>query len=574
MSTAMNIYHSEKSQTKQSRTIPPSAHLLHTMDDHRTESVLQARLKEVIIKGTMPLQLEKTPIDVDKVKFGEPYCEELEEKPAILQNAKLSESAPGFIGEAILYSGEENAGNVTTKYLNETQDWSPEERKSRLGLCYGINNRFVFDPASNTTKKTDVNLKVTNSLGAVPDSYSVKGAGFMWGYKVALPLLGQKKIEEVTDYLQDGNETVEWKKGESTIPVNAAKNDLGVKLSAEGIPYGYMRDWVGRKDNEVKAQLEANNATPVFIHSFDADAPNFLTLTNKEESDERMKVLDAYSQQITGEGGGALDMIIGGYNLLSDTVATDYGPTEISKIDYRHTLRSNAIDIAIRQAIHSVYPMMTYPTEPNFVLRASKRDTLKSKMGTKSLFGKGTSEGRMLLDNLMRKKLVEDEALKYNPLASVPTGVQAGGQRLKIVKDKKYDVDSFLGRPQGSVAGIGDDVPLKEQYILQAQSLAGASRLTSAYGAMYNVKSLLHKEPKLPEWKHIKGDVTANFAHVEQMVYQLLACRDDHSAHKITAPKISKDVAEYPIEPLLNKIADRLTLMANNPSFYSLAEDV
>lgn len=44
-------------------------------------------------------------------------------------------------------------------------------------------------------------------------------------------------------------------------------------------------------------------------------------------------------------------------------------PEKYTGKDYQHTVCSNVVDLAIRQAIHSVAPIMTYPTEPNFLIR-------------------------------------------------------------------------------------------------------------------------------------------------------------------------------------------------------------
>jgi hypothetical protein len=475
----------------------------------------------------------------------------------------LEEPAPGYIGTAIVYSGEKNASALATKYLTGSQDWSANERKGRLGVSFAINKFADFDSGTNNGIEADVKSKTDESFGTAKDIASTSVCGLTWGFsykKGGLPgEMTTLQIQGVFDNGTMGGRPVQWKHGEVNIDKNTALADFRDKRKAKGIPYGILRSFASDKAENIHQHLKTKNgADPVYLHSLDADAPHFETLKKGDQIGSWKKILDAYDEIIKKKGGK--DMIIGGYNLLAQ-------PEEYKNKDFQHTARANVVDLAIRQAVHQVVPSMTYPTEPNFLIRADTYQGLKG--GKKSPWGEMAFEGRNLFDSALASKgggaLVNKGgglSVEYDPLASVPTGVKGGGERLKIETNKKYDENSLHGKPQQSPLKEGNTIPLEEQYIVQAQSWAGASRLASAYIAAYKSVSNVNV-PTKPK-------VIQAFSAVEQMVLALLTKQD------IGGVAINADdtvtFKTLPITPILKAIQLRLNALKSHPAFEEMVK--
>ena len=211
---------------------------------------------------------------------------------------------------------------------------------------------------------------------------------------------------------------------------------------------------------------------------------------------------------------------------------------------------------------------MTYPTEPNFIIKASEYRKIEMAKGKKSVWGSGAYEGRIFLDKYIKQKGVSKADIHYDPLASVPTGVKGGGARLKIVSDKKYDKDSILGRPLLDITKKeGDKVTIEDQYIVQAQSWAGSSRVATAYRSAYQAKSI-QVFPSNKKQASIKA-----FAPVEDMVKALVS--DNRKVKDCTweDPVIDKDFGSIiNVEKILNAVNDRLQQLENHPDFSGLVK--
>lgn len=482
----------------------------------------------------------------------------IEKEAEALIGTTMVKAKPGYLGEAIVYSGEKNAASLANKYIEGTQDWDATTRKSRIGVNFGINKFADFDVAEHTKIAQDVAGKAQGSFDTTKDKASTNAIGFTWGYSFkegGLP--GKRTTADIRTMIETGffgGQPISWKKNDEDH--NATKEEVLTQFrnlrKSAGIPYGMLRSLVGEKGDQVQGRLEANNAKPVYIHSLDADAPDFETLKQGEEEGQWKKVLDAYDEII--ETTGSHDMIIGGYNLLAN-------PEAYSGKDYEHTIRSNVIDLAIRQAVHSVAPSMTYPTEPNFLIKASLYKEVRDSIGPKkNVWGDGTSEGRALYDRVLKHKNGGQD-IHYDPLASVPTGVDAGGARLKLDSNKTYDKDSILGKPQDSQAKVNDKVSIEDQYIVQAQSLAGASRLATAYVAAY--LALGGKSTTVK-----KQHMITHFASVEKMVRALL------SGNEIRYTKEEPGFADdlLPVHRILDAIQIRLQQLQQHPDFDRLVE--
>lgn len=491
------------------------------------------------------------PLTQDQSYLGEP-----------LEHAK-----PGYVGIAIVYFGEDNAKLLIQKYLSGSQDWGEAERKSRLGVTFAVNaSEGLTEEANNATTST-VRSVAQDAANNAKSIASTNMLACTWGYSYKekggnLAMTSTKEMRQALTSGQIGGRDISWVTGAKEAPVPSTKEAAIVKLNelkkANGVPYGYLRGVVSGEAKYVENRLKRNKADPVYLHSIDADAPNFETLKEKEDgSGDRKKILDAYDE-ILEQGGTDQDIIIGGYNLLAQE--DQYNTPG----DYDHTVRSNVVDLAIRQAVHSVLPDMTYPTEPNFLIKSDtyrKLEKPKNKgESARNPWGRLAVEGR----NLYNAALQESDKPKttYDPLASVPTGVKAGGARLKIQTGKVYDKDSVLGAPQGLDRREGQTASIEEQYILQAQSWAGGSRIATAYMAVLEARKI----------KGIsKGAVTTAFAFVEQMVSQI-AAKGDVSSVNISALK-QRDQLEFtavPIHPIVEAIQERLKVLQANKGFQAL----
>ncbi len=483
-----------------------------------------------------------------------------------LTSFELDHPKPGYIGSAIVYSGESNATSLADKYIEGSQDWSKEERKARLGVKFGVNHMASVDPRGNYDIEHDVARKSVASYVKVHGKASAYIFGLTWGYSFKKGgITGTKTMAEMRHAMLTGaigGERVNWKKGSGTSIVPASNAEVVTKLDGlaknKGIPYGMLRSWVTHNGQAVNHRLSANNANPIYYHSLDADAPNFLTLKEKRGGGWK-KVLEAYDEVVGTKG--PKKMIIGGYNLLAQPEEHQTAPK-----DYHRTVQSNVVDLAIRQAIHSVAPSMTYPTEPNFLIEVNTyHEAEQRKAATGSyLWGDKAAEGRELYDNLISGGEVRpDRDVEYDPLASVATGVKGGGARLKIETGKKYDSGSISGQPHFSRIGIGDVIHPIEQYIVQAQSMAGASRIASAYVAAYAANNVGVTPPK-------RAEVIPLFHPVEKMVLELIT---GEMIAPPVVPRITFNDTSLPIVLILRQIHARLDLLKKTKAFNDIVDE-
>lgn len=479
---------------------------------------------------------------------------------------KISHDAKGkrgYIGTAIVWSGESGAATLANKYVEGSQEWSSDERKSRLGVNFLINSRAEFDSKANENAENDAFLKAADMELNVLGKATSRIEGTTWGYRYKGGGLPEKTTTEVGEILASGKlnamDTVTWKK--DSIPVDAPKATevFKAKRAEKGVPYGALRSKVGKGTAEIENHLKSSNKTgEVYLHSIDADAPDFSTLIPNKKGG-RLNVLDAYDQVL--EGGGDHDFVIGGYNLTAER--EQYKGLN-SEQDFRHTVRANVVDMTIRQAAFSVEPTLIYPTEPNFLVKASTYTEIDTSTGKKNAWGNRASEGRALLDNYIKMKK-EKTDIAYNPLASVPTGVGAGGARLKIDSAKTYDENSLYGKPQGDTSVKWGAIGIPQQYVVQAQSWAGATRIAGAYFAAYTAKL-----GKQPDFK--KTDIVKYFAPVEQMVIALAQDKDPAGISLAVERLEDHDLANtiIQIQPILKAIQKALAALHTDIDFSRL----
>jgi hypothetical protein len=539
--------------------------------------------------SAMPEITQRKPIDVniDKVDVID-SADKIDLKPVYSSNFKVNKDAqgkPGYIGTAIVWSGEEGADSLANKYVTETQSWDKEQRKARLGVNFLINSRVEFAANGENTAKYDAIIKAARNVINVVGKATSFIEGVTWGYRYKGGGLSEHTTPEIGEILETGisknKDTITWKKDDSVVNSSVAKAELQKKRGDKGVPYGALRSKVSKGTAEMQNHLSGANKTgEVYIHSIDADAPNFNSLIQNEEGTDFIKVLEAYDQILTENGNH--DFIIGGYNLIAEP--EEYKGLN-AKGDFRHTVKANLIDIIIRQAAFQIEPALIYPTEPNFLVKAKTYTEIEQSVGNKNAWGNRASEGRALLDNYIKMCVEKSQSsdIAYNPLASLPTGVSAGGARLKIDSSKKYDENSLYGKPQHDTTSVKDSpISIPDQYIVQAQSWAGASRLAGAYFAAYNAKNK-GKGPKYfigdefnPTINYYKkNEITKFFAPVETMVIALAKGKDPSSV-ELTIDGLAKydtDNDVIKILPILGSIKEALITLHSNHDFNSIISD-
>ena len=500
-----------------------------------------------------------TEIDLDKVVVekgsSDVTLKELSSHKQ-LQQAD-AEKKRGYAGTAIVWTGESNAADLADKYASHSQDWGATERKARLAVNFGINNRAEFLEGKNASAESDVRNIALQSFNKTKDKVSTIAQGWTWGYTYAKGGLPKSTTEQVSEYLKTGridDSRVIWKKKALALSRTEALVEFVRIRGTAGAPYGALRSRTGSQTAQIESHLkDSNNAGEVYVHSIDADAPDFSTLKKGSKQGTWKKVLDAYDETLDAQDH---DVVIGGYNLLAD-------PEKYTGKDYQYTVQSNVVDLAIRQAVHSAEPLMTYPTEPNFIIRAGKYT--QAQLATKgNVWGSTAYEGRNFIDNYITsqngKRAKAD--IHYDALASVPTGIDKGGARLKIDSAKKYDKDSIFGRPlYDTTSKIGDTIPLEDQYVVQAQSWAGASRIATAFRSAYKVKT----DRNFPS--ESKDESIQAFAAVELMVKALVSGK--------SVADIALDVSAFDnkykgiaVGNVLKAISSRLQELEKNRAFW------
>ncbi|ACE85162.1 eCIS core domain-containing protein [Cellvibrio japonicus] len=532
--------------------------------------------------------IQKKPIDINmkKVEAQDSSDKILLNKVYGFPTFKLNRDAKGkrgYIGTAIVWSGEPDAEKMANKYVTETQQWNEDERKARLAVNFLVNSRVEFEPNGDQKARYDSVMKAADTELTVLGKATSLINGVTWEYKYKGGGLPEKNTTEIGKILESGkinNDTVTWKDGNNTITDKEAKEEFKKKRAEKGVPYGALRSEASKGTTEIEAHLSGSNKTgEVYVHSIDADAPNFSSLIH-DDNDGWLDILDAYDKVL--DNGGDHDFLIGGYNLIAEP--EEYKGLN-AKSDFQHTVKANLIDIIIRQAAFQIEPTLIYPTEPNFLVKAKTYTEIEKSVGKKNAWGNRASEGRSLLDNYIKMRIDknQDSDIAYNPLASVPTGVSAGGARLKIDSNKKYDENSLYGKPQHDTTSIkGSTISIPDQYVVQAQSWAGASRLAGAYFAAYNAKNkgkapkyFTGDESNLTINYYKKNEIIKFFAPVETMVIAL-AKGEDPSTVELNIDGLAKydtDNDVIKILPILGSIKKALIALHSNHDFNSIISD-
>ena len=335
-------------------------------------------------------------------------------------------------------------------------------------------------------------------------------------------------------------------------------------------------DYIKRFTNETQFLVDRlkNYNNPVYIHSGDGDSVSLKVPDDTDTATGTKGILDRMDEHLEEKGTGA-KIVIGGYNLYNldeqkliiEIVKADSGITnyadgsEIDKekpsVDLKrysendkalikakveqithNTQVGNRYDRIIRDAISTVYPRMLYPTEPNMLVKAydpsDHTDFFKTSFFDEehrlkqqgSLWGMGASEGRVFKENLEREYKQEPESsgigfVDWAKGASLPTDPRGFDRHLLISGYERYpEKKEDLSPAQGHAADkLGQEVPLVEAAVQQAQSYTSAYRLAELFAQSKNVKG----KDKIK----LRNDVFPTFKIVEDMVAGMMLGKYD-----------------------------------------------
>lgn len=445
----------------------------------------------------------------------------------------------GYIGTSIVYSLEKGASVLAKKYAEQSNAWSEKERSARLGVS------FVFNHNNLRQKKDDSNA-VTNVLYSHIWLSSRGISNYMEFVKWCVSFK-YGDIDITFNSFEDLFDKYEFYKS-SSAPQNQTNPDSQVSqtkasttnlsienpsiiqkelntIAMEHVPYGLLRTKATDNALELKSQIEENlkparqneSASTdtvkrrVYIHSVDTDAPSF-------ETENKLKVLNAYDNILnTGAQNPAWKdpaFLIGGYNLGSK-------PDDMNDDDYFETVFANYADRIVRKGIYDKTGMVVYPTEPNFLFKA--KTYAKLKKSNPSPWGTNTSEGYNLLLNYLsyrkmrqkdiyRNKTLQDRlapdkkqsSISYDDSVSIPTGLDAGGKRLRVYDGKEFssEIETILNRLTKHLGvekmKVGDKISIGRQYAVQAQSWTEPNRIYKHWvNAATTIPILRNQEKKM-----------------------------------------------------------------------------
>lgn len=421
----------------------------------------------------------------------------------------------GYIGTAIVYSGEANAAKLAEKYVNDSNNWDQKQRSVRLGIS------FVFNH-SNLCKLVDDSKAIMSLAESHSWLCTQEISNYMEFVKWILPFqIGTTslKFDNIDNLFKDylfishksetkTQTTADSQVSENVTETSTEERDAIVRdlkaIARDNIPYGLLRTKATDNALEIKSQIEENlkpasqnkSASTdtvkrrVYIHSVDTDAPSF-------ETENKLKVLNAYDNILnTGAQNPAWKdpaFLIGGYNLGSK-------PDDMNDDDYFETVFANYADRIVRKGIYDKTGMVVYPTEPNFLFKANTYKKLKNTSASPA-WGTKSSEGYNLLLKYLsyrkkRKKSIyrkpkdkltpinKQSAILYDDNASIPTGLDAGGKRLRVYSGKKVspDIAKLIEKLNKNLSvffpipaeGV---IPIGRQYAVQAQSWVNPDRI-------------------------------------------------------------------------------------------------
>lgn len=466
----------------------------------------------------------------------------------------LGKKKPGYVANIVSYYAETGVKDITKRYFGDAISGEDEEKANRLGVVVGLNSFSPIIKDDYETRKKDVSQKLKELV--LPEyPMNFQGFGFLW--EPCWKLKG--------NHIPNCN--IRWAL-ENTPDVGNRNENFGIKQKElfANLPYGVFREAVmASSGTQFLVDRLKNYNNPVYIHSGDGDSVSLKVPDSEDTGVSEKGILDRMDEHLDANKTGA-KIVIGGYNLYNldeqkliveivkaDSRITVYADgSEIDKkkplgdlklysendktfIEAKvkqithNTQVGNRYDRIIRDAISTIYPRMLYPTEPNMLVKAYDRsdhtDFFKTSFFDKehrlkqqgSLWGMGASEGRVFKENLEREyDQIENPSglgfVDWAKGASLPTDPRGFDRHLLISGYEKYpEKKEDLASAQAHATDkLGQEVPLVEAAVQQAQSYASAYRLAELYAQTLTSK----REEK----EKLRNDVLPAFKMVEDMV--------------------------------------------------------
>ncbi|WP_238545254.1 MULTISPECIES: phage tail protein [Streptomyces] len=393
---------------------------------------------------------------------------------------------------------------IAARYLEEAWTGSPEKKVAwaRTAVIIGVNSAERLDPKRS---KSGVPA-ISQALGAIlrPDKLRMIAFGFVWtpewfdiNSKKTVPF---STVKNTYDGLDDTHK-------------KAARDEEGKGIGskrAKAVPYGLLRGHVFTSTHTKRAVTVLSKVNQqVQVLSQDPDGG--------VRAPKGRGVLAAYDQILRTITGDPV-MIVGGYDF--DELKWEEGAQERV---VQLTQLANAIDRAVRAAVARHIPEMTYPTEPNTLVKVwdkNRRNGVFQMMQNRAdeaakdalPFGFGEGEGRSFRKWLLRLY----------------------GNAFSIVHDQSASVssDAKLNDPGRKLAVRGPGARSKRHVayaiMLQSQSMANAQVLA-------NELFLANQGLGLPAKNFVQMTV---FSHVEAVVKMMV----DNPDLKVGDPKIQKAI--------------------------------
>ncbi|MEV6805328.1 hypothetical protein [Streptomyces sp. NPDC051129] len=425
------------------------------------------------------------------------------------------EHLAGFVITMMATPGEvKRKPRIAARYLDEAWAGSSESKAAwaRTAVVIGVNSAERLDPR----RSQSGTAAISAALGAIhrPDDLRMIAFGFVWTPewfqtegKQSVPFA---TVKNAYDGLSDEHKEAARREEEKGIGSKRAK----------AVPYGLLRAHVFRHAHTRHA-VDILSKVNRQVHVLSQD-PDGGVRAPKDRG-----VLTAYDQILHTIKGDPI-MIVGGYDF--EGLAWQEGaPERVVQL----TQLSNAVDRAVRAVTARHIPEMTYPTEPNALVKVWDKDRLNGvfqKMQEQadgaarkeSPFGVGEGEGRSF-----RKWLLRLYGRVFSPVSDASASI---GTDPKVHdRGRKLAVWGPSARGKRHVAYA---------VILQSQSMANAQVLA-------NELFLANLGLGLPAKNFVRADV---FSHVEAVIKMMvdnpeLTVHDPRIQQRVKAMELS--VREY-----------------------------
>ncbi|WP_374114174.1 hypothetical protein [Streptomyces sp. NK08204] len=393
---------------------------------------------------------------------------------------------------------------IAARYLDEAWAGSSEKKVAwaRTAVVIGVNSAERLDPGHSESGVPVISA----ALGAIlrPDKLRMIAFGFVWTpewfdieSKKTVPF---STVKSTYDGLSDEHKRAARHEEEKGIGSKRAK----------AVPYGLLRGHVFTSSHTERAVAVLSKVNQQ-VHALSQDPDGGVHAPGGRG------VLAAYEQILRAVERDPI-MIVGGYD-FDELKWQEGAPERVVQL----TQLANAVDRAVRAALARRIPEMTYPTEPNTLVKVWDEPRLNGvfQMMQKRAdeaakeerpYGFGEGEGRSFRKWLLRL-YGRGFSPVYDPSASIST-------------------DAKLNDPGRRLAVRGPSARSKRHMayaiMLQSQSMANAQVLA-------NELFLANLGLGLPAKNFVRADV---FSHVEAVVKMMV----DNPELTVDDPKIQKRI--------------------------------